>query len=151
MALARELEQLLTGLTPAVPGDADELAVAGRALGIEWPADYVTLMTRRDGGAAKIAGWPVQFWPAGSLLRANVDGGPRHGTGVVWFGWDGYGEDYGFDRVTGEVVLRAAGGEVEVRRRSLVDWLRHPPDFSDSRREIVRGLVLADERRERGG
>ena len=56
---------------------------------------------------------------------------------------DGLGEDYGFDHATGQVVLRACGGEVEVFRDSLVEWIRRPPDFSDSRNEATRNLARA--------
>ncbi len=142
-----ELAQFIAGLTPALPGDPDALGTAGRALGIEWPRDYTAVMAQRDGGTGEIAGWPVRLYSAGQLLTANVGPQARGGEGVVWFGWDGLGEDYGFDRATGKVVLRADGGEVEVTRESLADWLRHPPDFSDSRLEAVRALSLAEERR----
>jgi hypothetical protein len=149
--LGPELAGFIATLTPARPGDPDALGTAGRALGIEWPPDYAALMAARDGGTGEVAGWPVRLYSAGQLVAANVGGRVRGGEGVVWFGWDGLGEDYGFDRATGRVVLRAEGGEVEVTRESLADWLRHPPDFSDSRLEAVRALNLAEERRQGRG
>jgi hypothetical protein len=148
MPLAPELVKLISTLSPAVPGDLDALGSAGRALGMGWPRDYVAVMSHFDGGTGEIDGWPIHLYPAGMLVRVNSGPRARAGSGVVWFGWDGLGEDYGFDRATGGVVLRADSGEVEVLRDSLVDWLRRPPDFSDSRGETTRGLVLAAARRE---
>ena len=142
-----KLIQFIGTLSPAIPGDADALGTAGRALGIDWPPDYVAIMTKRDGGTGEIEGWPVHLYTAGKLVIANSGHRVRGGQGMVWIGWDGFGEDYGFDRATGKVVLRAAGGEVEVRRDSIVEWLRRPPDFSDSRYEAVRTLALAEARR----
>jgi hypothetical protein len=143
------LVEFVDTLRPATPGDPDALGTAGRALGIVWPPDYEAIMTARDGGTGEIDGWPVQLYPAGKLVEINT--GPRGGTGtgVVWFGWDGFGESYGFDRASGKVVLRTNGGDVEVKRDSLLDWMRHPPDFSDSRYEAVRSLALAEARRNR--
>jgi hypothetical protein len=151
MRLAPELADFVSKLSPGAPGDADALGEAGRALGIEWPPDYAAVMAVRDGGQGEIDGWPVHLWPAGKLVDANV--GPRGvaGQGVVWFGWDGLGEVYGFDRATGKVVLRADGGELEVFRDSLVDWIRRPPDFRDSRGQAADNLARAAARRERGG
>jgi len=149
MELAPELANFIAGLSPGPPGDLDALGAAGRALGIEWPPDYVAVMASRDGGEGEIDGWPIRLWPAGKL--ADVNAGPRSriGSGIVWFGWDGRGEDYGFDRATGKVVLLATGAEVEVLRDSLVDWIRRPPNFSDSRSEAVRNLARAADRRDR--
>jgi hypothetical protein len=144
----RELADFIAALTPATPGDLDALGTAGRALGIDWPPDYVAVMSQRDGGSGEIDGWPVHLYPAGMLVRANIDSPAWTGSGMIRIGWDGLGEDYGFDRATAKVVLRADGGEVEVRRDSLVDWLRHPPDFSDSRGEAVRNLARAAARRD---
>jgi hypothetical protein len=145
------LAAFIRTLLPATPGDADALGTAGRALGIAWPPDYLAIMSARDGGTGEIDGWPVQLYPAGKLVEVNA--GPRGGTGtgVVWFGWDGFGENYGFDRASGKVVLRANHGEVEVKRNSIQDWIRRPPDFSDSRYEAVRSLALAEARRNRRG
>jgi hypothetical protein len=148
MRLPPELAAFIATLVPASPGDLDALGVAGRALGIEWPLDYVAVMAERDGGSGVIDGWPVHLYPAGMLVRANTDSPAWTGSGMVRIGWDGLGEDYGFDRVTGKVVLRANGGEVEVMRDSLVDWLRRPPDFRDSRGEAARNLARAAARRE---
>ncbi len=150
MRLTPELQELIATLSPASPGDPDALWAAGRALGIEWPPDYVALMTERDGGVGEIDGWPVDLWPASTLVHANTGATQAPVlSGVVWFGWDGLGELYGFERATGKVVLRADEGEVEVYRDSLVDWLRRPPDFSDSRNEAVRNLTRARDRHQR--
>lgn len=148
MHLAPELVDFIATLSPATPGDLDALGAAGRALGIEWPPDYVALMAKCDGGSGEINGWPIDLWPASSLVRANAGTRSRAGGGVVWVGWDGLGEYYGFARATGKVVLHVDGGEVEVLRDSLVDWLRRPPDFSDSRGETVRNLTRAESRRD---
>lgn len=149
--LDSRLVEFIGTMTPATPGDLDALGTAGRALGVVWPADYEAIMTVRDGGTGEIDGWPVQLYPAGKLVEVNA--GPRGGTGtgVVWFGWDGFGESYGFDRASGKVVLRTNGDDVEVKRDSILDWIRHPPDFSDSRYEAVRSLALAEARRNRRG
>ena len=151
MRLDPELADFIRSLLPARAGDPDALGTAGRALGIEWPDDYVAVMAERDGGAAEIDGWKIDLWPAATLVNANADRHVRGGPAVVWIGWDGLGELYGFERATGKVVLRAAEGEVEVQRESLADWLRNPPDFSDSRSEAVRALTLAEARREGRG
>ncbi len=37
--------------------------------------------------------------------------------------------------------VRTNGADVEVKRESIVDWIRRPPDFSDSRYEAVRSLA----------
>jgi hypothetical protein len=132
---------------PASHGDPDALGIAGRALGIAWPPDYAAVMAARDGGTGEIDGWPIHLYPACKLLETNSGPRDRSGAGIVWFGWDGFGESYGFDRASGKVVLRANHGEVEVKRDSIVDWLRRPPDFSDSRYEAVRSLALAEARR----
>jgi hypothetical protein len=149
MELVAELDELVSTLSPRTPGDLDALGSAGRALGIEWPPDYVALMAKRDGGTGTLDGWPIHLCPAGSLVQANIEPRGGVGSGVVWFGWDGLGEDYGFDRATGRVVLHACGGEVEVFRDSLADWIRRPPDFSDSRNEATRNLARAADRHRR--
>lgn len=149
MRLAPELADFILVLSSGAPGDLDALGAAGRALGIEWPPDYVAVMAQRDGGSGNIDGWPIHLWPAGALVHANAGPRARGGTGVVWFGWDGLGEDYGFDRATGKVVLRADGGELEVIRDSLVDWMRRPPDFGDSRGQATHNLARATARRDR--
>jgi hypothetical protein len=147
MPLTPELKQFISKLSPAMPGDPDALKAAGRALGIDWPAEYEAVMSERDGGKSEIGGWPVDLWPASTLVHANT-GGTRAPirAGVVWVGWDGLGELYGFERATGKVVLRTADGEVEVYRDSLTEWIRRPPDFSDSRHEAVHKLDRAEDR-----
>ncbi len=142
------LSEFIETLAPAVPGDPDALGTAGRALGITWPLDYGVVMAARDGGTGEIDGWPILLYPAGKLVEHNTGPRGRAGTGVVWFGCDGYGESYGFDRASGKVVLRADGG-AETRRDSLLDWLRRPPDVSASRYKAVRGLAMAEARRGR--
>jgi hypothetical protein len=145
------LTEFVGTLAPAVPGDPDALGTAGRALGITWPPDYAAVMAARDGGMGEIDGWPILLHPAGKLVEHNTGPRGRAGTGVVWFGGDGFGERYGFDRASGKVVLRANGSDAEVRRDSIVDWLRRPPDFSGTRYRAVRSLALAEARRGRRG
>lgn len=138
-------------LTPAKRGDLDALGMASRALGIAWPPDYAAIMAARDGGTGEIDGWPIQLYPADKLLEINSGPRDRSGAGIVWFGWDGFGESYGFDRASGKVVLRTNRGDAEVKRDSILDWMRRPPDFSDSRYEAVRSLALAEARRKLRG
>jgi hypothetical protein len=147
MDLAPELAAFVDTLSSGGPADLDSLGVAGRALGIDWPPDYLAVMSRHDGGSGEIDGWPAYLYPASMLVRANAEPRAGGGSGVVWFGWDGLGEDYGFERATGRVVLRADGGEVEIYRESLVDWLRRPPDLRYLRGEAVEGLARAATRR----
>lgn len=105
--LEGELAGLVSRLPEVAPADRLVLNEAGLALGIHWPAEYVALMSSRNGGNGWIGAWFVQLWPADELAETNraMQTDDEFYPGLVLFGSDGGGEALAFDKETGDVLL----------------------------------------------
>ena len=53
VALEINLSRLVAGLSDEPAADMSALARAGEELDIEWPDDYLAMMSQRDGGVAR--------------------------------------------------------------------------------------------------
>ena len=131
-----EITRLARNLPGGHPADPAALQAAGQALGIEWPSDYVSLMTAHNGVEGDVGTFGLVLTPAEELVEVNNNDVMEFFPGLVVIGGDGGGEALAIDRRSGEVLLVPWIGAQE-------DWLILGPTLTDALRRMDRGDVFA--------
>jgi hypothetical protein len=119
-------------LTTPGPVSVDVMDRAGTALGITWPADYLTFMVEHGGGEGWVGAGYLALWPANALLETNqlaeVQVNAPH---LVGIGGDGADELFAFDRSAEPptlVMVPLVGLDEPVRVGTFSDLLRRLAD-----------------------
>ena len=138
-----ELDRLTAAL-PRIPlDDPRELANAGRVLGIEWPSDYVEVITRHDGAEGDVGPFGLVLYRADELIERNRHEAMESFPGLVMIGGDGGLEALAIDRATGEVLLVPwVGGEE--------DWLVLGSTLTEALQRLERDEAFDAPNRPRG-
>jgi hypothetical protein len=129
-----ELRRLAAQLPQAELERNDLLDDAGRALGIDWPADYQALVRDHNGVEGDIGDWLLVLTPVEDLVERNTDPVMEFFPGLVIFGGDGGGEALAFDRETREVLLVPWIGDQG-------DWLILGATLTEAFQRMERGRV----------
>lgn len=130
-----DITRLASTLPDSDPPDPAALRAAGEALGIEWPSDYVTLVTAHNGLEGDIGTFGLVL-TVDELVQINNHEVMEFFPGLVVIGGDGGGEALAIDRRSGEVLLVPWIGAQE-------DWLVLGSTLTDALRRMTRGDVFA--------
>ncbi|MHB8961366.1 MAG: SMI1/KNR4 family protein [Candidatus Limnocylindrales bacterium] len=130
-----ELARLVALLPRAQPADPGTLAEAGRMLGIEWPAEYVSIVSEHNGVEGDIGDWLLVLTPVEELVEQNTNPVMEFFLDLVIIGGDGGGEALAIDRATHEILLVPwIGGEE--------DWLVLGRTLTEAFQRMERGEVF---------
>ena len=130
-----ELERLARQLPRASPVSPELLVEAGRALNIEWPPEYVALISAHNGAEGDVGDWLLVLTPVEELIERNTDPLMEFFPGLVIVGGDGGGEALAIDRVSHEILLVPwIGGEE--------DWLVLGATLTEAMQRMEQGRVF---------
>ena len=111
------------------------LAETGRTLGVEWPRDYVVIISEHNGAEGDIGNWHLVLTPVEQLIEQNINPVMESFPGLVIIGGDGGGEALAIDRATHEVLLVPWIGSEE-------DWLVLGSTMTEALQRMERGEVF---------
>lgn len=130
-----ELTRLSRQLPRADLAHSDLLAEAGRSLGIDWPPEYVAVISEHNGVEGDIGEWLLVLTPVEELVERNTNPVMEFFPGLVMIGGDGGGEALAIDRATNEILLVPwIGGEE--------DWLVLGATLTEAFQRMERGEVF---------
>ena len=130
-----ELRELVSRLPASPIRDESVLLDAGRRLHIEWPADYVDVVTAHNGVEGDIGDWLLVLTAAEDLVEVNENEVMEFFPGLVMIGGDGGGEALALHRETGEVILAPWIAEQAA-------WLVLGSTFTEALNRMFRGEVF---------
>src|SRR5258706_5823845 len=100
-----DITRLASNLPNSEPMDPTALRVAGQALAIDWPDDYVALVAAHNGVEGDVGTYGLVLTPVEDLVEVNIHEVMEFFPGLVVIGGDGAVEAMAFDRRSGEVLL----------------------------------------------
>jgi hypothetical protein len=136
-----ELGRLVARLPRKRLDNPSLLAETGKRLQIEWPDDYVRVISDHNGVEGDIGDWRLVLSSVEDLPDYNDPGLMEFFPGLVIIGGDGGGEYVALDRATGEVLLVPAIGSEE-------DWLVLGSNLIEAFQRMERGEVFESPYRE---
>jgi hypothetical protein len=132
---AAELTRLSRQLPRADIAHPEMLAETGRTLGIDWPPEYVAVISAHNGVEGDIGEWLLVLTPVEELVGRNTTPMMEFFPGLVMIGGDGGGEALAIDRATHEILLVPwIGGEQ--------DWLVIGATLTEAFQRMERGDVF---------
>jgi hypothetical protein len=130
-----ELTRLSRQLPRADLARPELLGESGRAIGIDWPPEYVAVISAHNGVEGDIGEWFLVLTPAEDLIERNTDPVMEFFPGLVMIGGDGGGEALAIDRATHEILLVPWIGGDE-------DWLVLGATLIEAFQRMERGDVF---------
>jgi hypothetical protein len=139
-----ELDRLAASLPRKSLDNPALLVEVGERLGVEWPEDYVRLISQHNGVSGDIGDWYLVLSSVEDLPGDNDPAVMEFFPGLVMIGGDGGGEALLLDRATGEVILAPLVGGPE-------DGLVLGSNLVEALQRMERDEVFDAPHREAGG
>ena len=130
-----ELTRLAHQLPTAELANHDLLVEAGRTLDVEWPAEYVALVSAHNGAEGVVGDWLLVLTRVEDLVEQNSPQVIEFFPGLVVIGGDGGGEALAIDRATQEILLVPWIGGQE-------DWLVLGKTLTEAMQRMERAEVF---------
>jgi len=136
-----ELARLVRHLPRAALSDPHVLIDAGQALEIDWPDDYVAVISQHNGVEGDIGEWLLVLRRAEDLVDENRHAVMDFFPDLVVIGGDGAGEALAIDRRSLEILLVPWIG-------GTGDWLVLGANLTEAFQRMERGEVFQAPRRQ---
>ena len=137
--MSGDLTSLVDGLPDRLLDDADLLREVGRRLGIDWPADYLTMISQHNGVEGDVGKFALVLTAVEELVEANGATVAAMFPDLVLLGGDGGGEALAIHRHTGQLLLVPWIGARE-------DWLLLGDTVTNGLRTLAEGRAFSSPR-----
>jgi hypothetical protein len=127
-----DLVRLAAGLPERPLTDSGALVDAGQRLRIDWPADYIALISRHNGVEGDVGEFGLVLTAVEELVTTNDADFADMFPGLVLIGGDGAGEALAIHRKTGQILLVPWIGDAD-------DWLLLGDTITDAFRTLANG------------
>lgn len=99
LTLDERIKKLISGLELTPPATIQQLKEVESKLGVVFPTQYVEFMLWSNGAEGKVGNSYLVIWPLDQLIPLNEDYAVEEFTpGLIYFGSDGGGMAYAFDK-----------------------------------------------------